>query len=61
MENLSGPRRSLAVYFTSALSNRGMIRDAQEDLQHMAQVTSQTRYVASWRSSSVLAYRTCME
>ncbi|KAG4163394.1 hypothetical protein ERO13_D01G169044v2 [Gossypium hirsutum] len=38
MENLSGPRRSLAVYFTSALSNRGLIRDAKEDLQNMAQV-----------------------
>ncbi|TYI44076.1 hypothetical protein ES332_A01G211800v1 [Gossypium tomentosum] len=38
MENLSGPRRFLVVFFTSALSNRGMIRDNQEDLQHMAQV-----------------------
>ncbi|MBA0677115.1 hypothetical protein Goari_018536, partial [Gossypium aridum] len=38
MENLSGPRRFLVVYFTSALSNRGLIRDAKEDLQHMAQV-----------------------
>ncbi|MBA0878238.1 hypothetical protein Goshw_005227 [Gossypium schwendimanii] len=38
MENLSGPGRFLVVYFTSALSNRGLIRDAKEDLQHMAQV-----------------------
>ncbi|KAK5842049.1 hypothetical protein PVK06_004376 [Gossypium arboreum] len=69
VENLSGPRRFLAVYLTSAISSnnscrykapavgasgaifglvgsvavfvmrhRGMIRDAKEDLQHIAQV-----------------------
>ncbi|PPD72329.1 hypothetical protein GOBAR_DD30767 [Gossypium barbadense] len=65
MENLSGPRRSLAVYFTSALSSAifglaifGLRYDQRCPRRSAAHGTS---YVASWRSSSVLAYRTCME